>query len=641
MVLQICCGWNITKSLLRTGLPKHLQAASGADLQVALIDLRLGRDNGLDLVRELRTMQPELVAVILTAYASLETTIQAVATGAYDYLCKPFHTADLFATLERCFERYRLSRERRQALAELQARNRDLARSEERLRRIIEHSPSAISFEEPDGNCLLANERFHEWFPVGIKARIESDGEKSLATRDVMARGETVTSQLALRDGDRIRYVLVTRFPVLDAAQHPIGVGTIGTDVTERHLAEERLQRAERLAAIGQLAGGIAHDFNNVLTVVLGNLRLLEDEIRGQSDLGELLGDAMAATLSGVQQVERLLAVGSSQPLKPEITDATLLVRRVSRLLGRVLGGAIEIVLYIAPDLWLVRIDRGQLESSLLNLAVNARDAMPNGGRLTIALQNKERSALDSQREPDIRQGRYLRLSVSDNGIGMPPDVRRQAMQPFYTTKPIGRGSGLGLSMVYGFVRQSGGHVEIASECGQGTTVTLYIPAADDKAEREVAGSDDRQVSNLSGYGEQILLVEDQPRVRQVLRRRLLQLGYQVLDVADAEAAWQHIRSPQRIDGLIADVILPGTLTGVQLCELALSQRPTLVAILMTGYAADVLGKLTGRLADIPVLRKPLDLEQLASTLRQGLGQPCRIDRAGAEPSVSVVGASM
>ena len=475
-------------------LAEAVQAATQADFPVALIDLRLGRDSGIDLIRELRVVQPELIAVILTAYASLETTIQALASGAYDYLCKPFHVGDLLATLERCFERYRLYEERRQALIELQARNRDLARSEERLRRIIEHSPSAIAFEEPDGNCLLANERFHDLFPAGITAA-RGDRADGLATEAIMAGGAAVTQQIALPGEDGGRQVLVTRFPVLDAAQRPIGVGTIGTDVTERHRAEERLRRAERLAALGQLAGGIAHDFNNLLAVVLGNLRLLEDEVHGRPDLRELLGDAVAATLSGVELTERLLAVGRCQSLKPEITDLTALVGRMSRLLGRMLGEAVEIRIDAAADLWPVRIDRSQLESSLLNLMVNARDAMPDGGRVTVTLRNWEIGAADGH-EPDIRAGRYVALAVRDSGIGMPPEVRRQALQPFYSTKPAGRGSGLGLSVVYGFVKQSGGHLEIASEYGNGTTVTLYL-AADEQAKHAAIGYDGETAPSL------------------------------------------------------------------------------------------------------------------------------------------------
>jgi CheY-like chemotaxis protein len=289
----------------------------------------------------------------------------------------------------------------------------------------------------------------------------------------------------------------------------------------------------------------------------------------------------------------------------------------MSRLLGRTLGEAIAIQLTLAPDLWNVRIDRSQLEASLLNLAINARDAMPGAGELGIAVRNLVLAAADVQPDPEARPGRYVALSVTDDGIGMSEEVRHQAVQPFFTTKPPGQGSGLGLSMVYGFVRQSGGHLQITSAPGRGTTVTLHFPAAG-----SIAAPEPRQAAPApapAGRGERVLLVEDQARVRILLKRQLARLGYEVADVADARAALARLAEGPAIDLLLTDIVLPGEMNGVQLCLSAVARMPDLGVVLTTGYASDLLSHRTGALANAHVLRKPVDPEMLARTLRATL----------------------
>jgi PAS domain S-box-containing protein len=759
---------------------------------VALVDIRLGCRNGVELVHELRSRHPDLIAVMITAYATIEATVGALQAGAYDYLCKPFHTDDLFATLERCFERRRLQAERERALAAVHARNRDLetlnarltlvlasvhdlscadtvtkvgqkllaivardlgavggvfylregdvlhrqeaadaayaptialppkpggllaeafacnrpvaraaseastgltapgpgacagamlalpladgedvfgiivvhteetggftrqdlevaqilasfgvavmrvarvserlARSEERLRDIVDNSPSAISLSDLRGQSLLSNERFLEWFPGGVAAAaagtaegapgLEAEQPDAMSDDAVIARGRATTRELEVTAADGTpRRLLVTRFPVLDAARRPIGIGTIGTDVTERHLAEERLRQAQRMEAMGQLTGGVAHDFNNLLAVVLGNLRLVEEGNRDRPELLELIEDALDAARSGVELTSRLLAFGRAQPLHPEVTDIRDLVPTTSRLLGRTLGEDITIRLTLAPDLWNVRIDRNQLETSLLNLAINARDAMTGGGQLDIAVAKVVLSGADVRTDPEARSGRYVALSVTDHGTGMTADVLQRAVQPFFTTKPAGQGSGLGLSMVYGFVRQSGGHLRIASEPGCGTTVTLYLPATAPSAAN--AGSRAAVTAPPpTGNNERILLVEDQPQVRLLLKRQLTRLGYRVVEVPDAQTALARLDEAPEVDVLLTDVVLPGELNGVQLCEAALARIPTLGVILTTGYAAAALADHSGALAAASILRKPVDPETLARSLRVAL----------------------
>ena len=578
---------------------------------VVLIDLRLHTDSGISVVRKLHAERPNILTVIITAYASIETTIEAMQAGAYDYLRKPVHTSEVLATLERCFERRHLAAEREAAL-------RQLAQSEERLRRLIEHSPSAIGFEDIDGRMLLWNERLRQLFPVSGRGI----GITTPAEDEAVQSGEMVGREVEVGPEYDRRRVLVTRFPVFGGSERPIGIGTIATDMTERRRTEERLRQAQRLETLGRLAGGIAHDFNNLLAVVLGNLRLLEEEVASRPDLLEMVKEAIDATRDGSELTGRLLAIGQSQELKPEVTDLGLLLSSMARMLRRVLGESIQIDLALAPKLWNIRIDRSRLEGCLLNLAINSRDAMIGGGRLTLAARNRviddATGASDAPREATD----YVEVKVGDTGVGMPPEIRERAVQPFFTTKPSGQGSGLGLSIVHGFVSHSGGHLEIASTVGKGTTVTLRFARCDD--ERDEASTIAPLAPAWKGQGEHVLVVEDQPSLRRWLIRQLRRLGYDVHEAADAKTALRELENADRMDLVLTDVVLPGEGDGLTICRAAQQRHPAVALVLMTGHAAGALQGIEGDLASIPVLRKPIEPEALSSTLRAVLNQQAR-----------------
>ncbi|MAS11953.1 MAG: hybrid sensor histidine kinase/response regulator [Nitratireductor sp.] len=326
-----------------------------ARIAVALVDVRLGTGNGVDLVRQIRQRDPDLVCVMVTAYASIDTAVEALQAGAYDYLCKPFHSEDLLATLARCFERIRL--------------------------------------------------------------------------------------------------------------------------LEEKRLAAERLGQKQRMEAMGQLTSGIAHDFNNILAVLLSNLRWLEERLCDQPELAEIVADALDATQSGSELTDRLLQFGRQNAKDVAVVQLGEALPPLMRMLARTLGETITISLEVADGLNSVLIPAGQLEPSLLNLALNARDAMPGGGSLYFEASNVIVRPEDARVASGLLPGRYVLLSVRDTGHGMPVAVRRRALQPMFTTKPPGQGSGLGLSMVDGFVRQAGGRLGILSTPGKGTSVNLYLPA--------------------------------------------------------------------------------------------------------------------------------------------------------------------
>lgn len=737
---------------------------------VALVDIRLGQDNGVRLIHDLQACCPEVIVIMMTAYVSVDTAIQAMQEGAYDYLCKPFVTEDLLATLQRCVERTKLVRERQAAEASVRARNRelralnlqlgkllrsmqllarrttarslchqllsamiellrggggafylrdgdvlraivvndgeyakvidippagaavrdalahrqpggqgcaqiafplfessgallgalfvhdpksrqfsrqgielgqilvsfgaeaiqaaqaaeDLAESRERLRKIVDNSPSAISLKDLKGHYLLTNGKFDDWFGASAADDAEFPGGDRAGAglvqdSTVLASGGGINQEIEVTLADGAKHsILVTRFRVVDGGGKPCGVGTIGTDITEQRLAEQQLRQAQRIEALGRLTGGIAHDFNNLLSVILGSLRLLQERAAGQPDVQDLLEDALDATNAGAELTSRLLAFGRGQTLRPQMTDIRALILDTSRMLERTLGEGVAIRLELPSDLWHAEIDRNQLKSSLLNVAINARDAMPEGGQLAICAQNVSLDQNDVRSHPDASPGNYVVLSVEDCGEGMTSEVLRKAIQPFFTTKEPGQGTGLGLSMVYGFVKQSKGHVELASEVGQGTTVSLYFPARAPGATARTAGESPSPAG--AGQGERILVVEDQPSVRRVTRRLLNHLGYEVLEAADGESALKILEKNGDIAVLLTDIVMPGETNGVMLGRRALAAHPDLRVVYTTGYAIDspAIGQHLQDETTI-LLHKPVQVETLSRALRSVL----------------------
>ena len=387
-------------------------------------------------------------------------------------------------------------------------------------------------------------------------------------------------------------------------------------DLTDDMKRRDALQRAQKMEAVGQLTGGLAHDFNNLLTVIIGNLELIEMRV-ADFPKPELLNEALEAANLGAKLTAQLLAFSRKQALKPTSVPLNDLVASVKPLLVRTLRDNISVKTDLADDLSLTLTDPGQVENAMLNLAINARDAMPEGGTLTIETKNVVLDADYAATQVDVEPGDYVALSVTDTGVGMSSDVIARVFEPFFTTKGVGAGSGLGLSMVYGFVKQSGGHVAIYSEEGVGTTVTLYLPpvTAD---EQEVAAPAESAVP--PSRNETILVVEDDPRVRRLTVTRLEDLGYQTLAAENGPAALDILRSENQIDLVLSDVVMPGGMTGFDVADQALEINPALKVLLATGYASggeDAVKKARNR---HPILRKPYTLRDLAKALRDELG---------------------
>ena len=394
----------------------------------------------------------------------------------------------------------------------------------------------------------------------------------------------------------------------------------IAEAIAERKHAEEALRQSQKMEAVGQLTGGIAHDFNNLLTGIIGSLELLEVRLRQgrTSEIHRYVGAAQGASKRAAALTHRLLAFSRRQTLDPKPTDVNRLVMDMEELIRRTVGPQITLEVVTAVGLWSALIDASQLESALLNLCINARDAMPEGGRITIETANKW---LDDHaaKERDLPPGQYLSLCVTDTGSGMTPDVIARAFDPFFTTKPIGQGTGLGPSMVYGFVRQSGGQVRIYSEVGCGTTMCLYLPRHYGSSS-EIPTITAPTASARVPTGKTVLIVDDEPSVRMLVTEVLEDLGYSPIEASDGPAGLRILESDATVDLLISDVGLPGGINGRQLADAARITRPELKVLFITGYAENaIIG--SGHLAPgMRVLTKPFVVETLANRIQDMIG---------------------
>ena len=393
-----------------------------------------------------------------------------------------------------------------------------------------------------------------------------------------------------------------------------IGVIVALNDIHTLKQQEEQLRQAQKMEAVGHLTGGVAHDFNNLLAVILGNLELLEERTPAGTPERDMLAAALRASRRGAEMTQRLLAFARRQPLSPQITDLKILVDELVPMLRRTLGETIEIVASAEPRLGQVRADRGQLENVLINLCVNARDAMPRGGALSIDLRNVVLDDSYSEPQEDVRPGPYVMMAVSDTGTGMSEETKRRAFEPFFTTKDVGKGSGLGLSTAYGFVKQSGGHITLYSELGFGTTVRLYFPRAQD--EQPVPHATPSPEPASSPGHESILLVEDDSDVRRLAATLLTGLGYQVIEAASGKAALDLLADCGPIDLLLTDVILPGGMLGPAVAAEVERQRPGTRVLYMSGYTEDALIH-GGRLDEgVELISKPFRKAELAARIR-------------------------
>jgi PAS domain S-box-containing protein len=612
------------------------------DFAVILLDVRMPRIDGYEVASMIRgrPRSSRTPIIFLTAYNKDELHVfRGYSAGAVDYVFKPIEPLILKSKVDVFVDLYRKTEEiRRQAAHERQLLLENLkVRSEKQ-----QAEQALLRREEHQSLILQALPIALYTAPVGDDARRLKFTSDSVERITGFAPGEFVdqpdfwVSRLHAEDRDRVlaqlRTVEETGAATLEYRWHsadgserhlldqvvlmrePDGrareIFGMWFDITERKHLEQNLLHASKLEAIGRLTGGIAHDFNNMLGVIIGSLDLLDKQLGKNNAARRRVAMAMEGARSCADLTHRLLAFSRRQSLQATVVDLRSVMTAMVEILRRTIGDRIETRLEMEDGLWPVLVDRSQLESALLNLAVNARDAMPEGGRLTIAIANRTAEG-DQERAADS-----VEIAVSDTGVGMSPETLERVFEPFFTTKEIGKGTGLGLSMIYGFVQQSGGHISIDSAVGSGTTVRIRLPRTDLAQEEIQAGDAVDPGALASGRGEVILVVEDDLKVRNVTVSTIEAMGYAVRQAENAAAALEILAAEEEIDLVFSDISMPGRLTGADLAREARRQRPGLPVLLTSGHA-DSAGLVEG----VEVLPKPYRASVLAEKLRSMLGQ--------------------
>ncbi len=492
-----------------------------------------------------------------------------------------------------------------------------------KLFQAIQQSPTSVVITDRDGKIEYVNPKFSEVTgytqaeAIGQNPRILKSGhtppEQYTGLWETIALGGVWRGELLnKKKNGELFWELASIAPVKqgDAVTNFVAVKE---DITDRKQIEEQLRQSQKMQALGQLTGGIAHDFNNLLGIVIGNLQLLGERVGGDAKNGDYLEDALWAARRGGELTHRLLAFARKQPLKPTIIDLNDVVRGITELFRRTLGMSIRIEELLSPDLWKALADRGELERALVNLAVNSRDAMRGSGTLTLETRNALLDEDYAELYEELKPGSYVLLAVTDTGTGMPPEVTERVFEPFFTTKEVGQGSGLGLSMVYGFVKQSGGHVSIYSRVGQGTCVKLYLPRAPSLPSEQMDGSAEVPFGDVAH--KVVLVVEDEAKLRRVAVKMLDRLGLRSLQAETARDALE-LLADVHVDVLFTDIELAGGMNGTELAEAAHNLYPQLKVLFTTGFARQASLYERGLDERAPWLLKPYSHQELARELR-------------------------
>ena len=513
--------------------------------------------------------------------------------------------------------------------------------SEEQYRLTFDLAPLGIAHVALDGRYLLVNEKLCQMFGASREEMLATNFQ-SFTHPDFLASSDDQMNRLisgqqplaswdkqyVRRDGGAV-WCHITSVVKRDETGKPIHFVSTYEDITDkmasdarRFQLERQLQQSQKMEAIGQLTGGVAHDFNNLLTVMLGNLELIQEQIGEDHKVSPWIADALSAGKSGSDLTYRLLAFSRRQALEPESTDINQRIAKFVPLIRRTIGEAIEIRQKLADSVWPVMIDPSQFDSAILNLAVNARDAMPGGGWIEIATENVSVDEAYVAQIVDLKAGDFVRVAMSDAGSGMPPEIVARAFDPFFTTKEVGKGTGLGLSMVYGFIKQSGGNVTIYSEVGKGTVIRLLLPRATHTAALDTIAAGPQ--SEATSSGATILVVEDDAKVRAVTVAFLKSLGYRPLDAETGHEAIAILAAHPEVELLLSDVILASGETGPEVAETAKQLRPDLKVMFASGYTEDALER-NGHLdPTVVLLRKPFTKSALSTKVREALGRDRR-----------------
>ncbi|GLS42173.1 response regulator [Methylobacterium brachythecii] len=571
------------------------------DLAVIVSDQRMPGMTGDALLADARAFH-DAQAILLSGYADMSAVIAALNKGGIiGYVTKPWDPVLLRATVRNAYERHRLAR--------------DLATERALLRGLLNHSGDAISFKDAEGRLVRLNARKASQLGqepaacIGYPERDFRDeaSADAIDRADAAAIANAAPSEVVVSEGPLgiERWSNITRVPIRGSSGAIEHLATIERDITEQKVLEARLRQSDKMQALGTLAGGIAHDFNNLLTAILGSLELAGPKIADQPRVKRLIDNATGAAQRGSALTKRLLSFSRSGDLRLRNVDVNTLIEGMSDLFGRSLGGLVSVRTSLEPSLPQASVDPDQLELAILNLCINARDAMPDGGTISITTH-----AASIQGDPDLPDGDYAILTVADEGTGIPPELLERVCEPFFTTKAVGQGTGLGLAMVFGLAQQAKGRLRITSEVGTGTRVELALPQSAEAAADDVAAVADGALALATGPA-RILVVDDDEDVRHVTASFLNGFGYDETEASDGVSALAMMESAE-FDLVVADLAMPG-MSGIEFAAEVRQRFSDVPVLILTGHAEAMPIP-----DDLPVLAKPFesaDLARCVSTL--------------------------
>jgi len=604
----------MTSILNATDFDRALEEDEAYDL--VLTDYQLPWTNGLAILHTVKSRYPDCPVIMVTGTGSEEIAVEAMKAGLDDYVIKAPRHCKIWG---------RLSVSVKTVLERAQER-RALRESEDRFHAFMDNSPAVAFVKDEDGRFVYVNQVFERFFKLTRLQWLGKTGfdlwpeetARQLRENDqtILAEGRPaeIFETFPGPDGT-LHHWLVFKFPVKDHAGRRL-LGGMAVDITERRQLEQQLRQAQKMEAIGKLAGGVAHDFNNLVTIITGYSDMLLSRIGPEDPMRRELEQIKKAGDRAHSLTRQLLAFSRRQMLQPKVLDLNAVVTNLEPMLQRLIGENIELVIELKPGLGQVKADPGQIEQVIMNLAINSRDAMSQGGKLLLETDNAELDEAYARRHLPMQPGSYVRLAVSDTGCGMDAATQSRIFEPFFTTKEQGKGTGLGLSTVYGIVKQSGGYIWVYSERGQGTTFKIYLPRVVDPADSVPPVT---HWSALPQGMETVLLVEDEPEVRWLVRDMLRHLGYTVLEARHGiEAQVLSIHHAGPIHLLITDVVMP-QMSGREIAEQLTSEHPETKVLYMSGYTDDAVVRHGVLAAHMAFLQKPFTPEALARKVREVL----------------------
>ncbi|MEM7032617.1 MAG: response regulator [Chloroflexota bacterium] len=636
-------------------------------VNVAILDIQIPDSNGVDLLKALKAENPAMKIIINTAHATLESAIDAINEEVFAYLQKTEDTEALISHVYRAFHAH-LASYSEDLEAEVQRRTEELlqinqelikeirvrkqiedrlAEEHNLLRTFIDNVPDYMFVKDRQSRFRLCNEATvrlmgastpdeligktdFDYFPQDLASQYYA-GEQSIIESGLpMVNNEEVS--LNVSQGI-VSVHLTTKIPLQDATGAIIGIVGIARDITAHKHLEDQLRQAQKMEAVGQLTAGIAHDFNNLLTAINGFAELIQRKLSASDPLIGLVNKISDSGERASNLVNQLMAFSRKQVLDPKVLHLNNVIQQVDEMLQRIIGEHIELRTNLLSDLWLIKADPAQLEQVIINLAVNARDAMPHGGSLTIQTTNIVINESYVANYFQIRPGQYVQLSMSDVGVGMNETLQERIFEPFFTTKSPGSGTGLGLSTVYGIIKQNGGDIEVNSQEGKGSTFKIYLPQVDEAYPKEQPV---KPITEMPTGNETILLVEDEEGVRHLALSVLQMQGYEVLEAQSGEEALRlssHYQS--QIHLLLTDVVMP-QMNGKVIAEQLSQIRPQLKVLYMSGYADDTITQHDILSPDVAFLKKPFNAMTLARKIRQVLDAPPENQATGHNPSRAV-----